>query len=404
MSPTASATPTPDAFTLRAPFRAVVPAEPPAVSAELAGIREKVGRGQRLTREDGLKLFEARDLTGLGALADWSAKKKHGTAIRYVCNGHINYSNFCTLSCAFCSFYRRKGKDKREGGYEMTLEQVFEQAAQIAATGSTELHIVGGLHPDFPFSYYTEMLKGIKQRQPKLGLKCFTAIEIYHLAGLAKLSPKETLAALKEAGLDSLPGGGAEILDDDLRNVICKGKETSAEWLDLHRTAHKLGLRSNATMLHGHYESPAQRVDHLLQLRALQDETNGFLAFIPLSYHPDNNSLKVEHGPTGFDELRVYAVSRLLLDNFPHVKSYWIMLGVPIAQLALVHGASDMDGTVMQEKIYHMAGATTPQALTVDDLHRLIREVGGEPVERDHLYRTITRGPNGPLDWKVEGA
>lgn len=381
-----------------------IPAEPPRVGEELRGIREKLAHGQRLSREDGLALFGVQDLLGLGALATWMARRKHGRNVYYVRNGHINYSNFCTLSCAFCSFYRRKAKDKRADGYEMPLDEVYHHAEKIAAGGATEVHVVGGLHPDFPFSYYTDMLKGIKQRQPKLGLKCFTAIEIYHLAGLAKLSPRETLQALQAAGLDSLPGGGAEILDDGLRNVICKGKETSAEWLDLHRTAHGLGLKSNATMLHGHYETVAQRVDHLLQLRGLQDETGGFLAFIPLSYHPDNNMLKVEHGPTALQELRAYAVSRLLLDNFPHVKSYWVMLGLGVAQLALDYGASDFDGTVIQEKIYHMAGAKTPQALTVDELHTLIREAGGEPVERDHLYRRIKRGPGGALDWAVEQA
>ena len=209
--------------------------------------------------------------------------------VYYVSNGHINYSNFCTLSCAFCSFYRRKGKDRREGGYEMALEEVVAEADKIAAGGATELHIVGGLHPDFPFDYYTGMLRAIREKHPRLGLKSFTAIEIYHLATLANLSPAETLAALKEAGLDTLPGGGAEVLDDGLRKKICAGKETSAEWLDLHRQAHRLGIPSNATLLYGHVESRAQRIDHLLQVRALQDETSGFLAFIPLSYHPENN-------------------------------------------------------------------------------------------------------------------
>ena len=381
---------------------AVVPLEPPPVGAELAPIRAKLAEGRRLSREDGLALYAAKDVLGLGALANWFSKRRHGKNIYYVNNGHINYSNYCTLSCAFCSFYRRKEKDKRSLGYEMSLEEIFTDAGKIAQRGGTEVHVVGGLHPDFPFSYYTEMLQGIKRRWPKLGLKCFTAIEIYHLAGLAKLSAQETLLALKEAGLDSLPGGGAEILDDALRDVICKGKETSAEWLDLHRTAHTLGLKSNATMLHGHYETAAHCVEHLIKLRELQDETGGFLAFIPLSYHPDNNMLKVEHGPSGFQELRTYAISRLMLDNFPHIKSYWIMLGLGVAQMALTFGASDMDGTVVQEKIYHMAGATTPQELSVADLHNLIREAGGEPVERDHLYRRVKRDSIGPEKWEVQ--
>ncbi len=376
--------------------------EPPEVRGALVGIREKLAAGERLSRSDGLTLHSHPDLLGLGRLAAWAARRKHGRAVYYVSNAHINYSNFCTLSCAFCSFYRRKGRDRRPGGYEMSLENVFQEAEAIAAGGATEVHIVGGLHPDFPFSYYLDMLKGIRKNWPQLGLKCFTAIEIYHLASLADLSPRETLAALKEAGLDSLPGGGAEILNDDLRKIICRGKETSAEWLDLHRTAHQLGLPSNATMLYGHYETAEQRVDHLLKLRELQDETNGFLAFIPLSYHPANNTLKVEQAPSGASELRTYALSRLMLDNFPHIKSYWVMLGIPIAQLAIAYGASDFDGTVKQEKIYHMAGASTPQALSVADLHQLIEEMGGRPVERDHLYRRIKRGTAGPCDWAVE--
>ena len=373
----------------------------PRVSDALAGIREKLAIGRRLSREDGLTLFQTRDIAGIGALAQWYANKLHGDNVFYVVNGHINYSNFCTLSCAFCSFYRRKEKDRRDGGYEMNLDEVFHHADKIAGGGATEIHVVGGLHPDFPFSYYTGMLKGIRQKHPHVGLKCFTAIEILHLSGLAKLSPRETLIALKEAGLDTLPGGGAEVLDDAVRNKICHGKETSAEWLDVHRHAHQIGIKSNATMLYGHVESFEHRVDHLLQLRTLQDETGGFLAFIPLSYHPDNNMLKIEHGPSGLDEIRTYAVSRLMLDNFPHVKAYWVMLSIPIAQITLAYGASDFDGTVLQEKIYHMAGAETPQALTVAELQRLIREAGRNPVERDHLYRPIVRGSAGVLDWKA---
>jgi aminodeoxyfutalosine synthase len=376
----------------------------PAVAPELLPIREKVLAGHRLSAADGLALLSTPHVMDVGALAQWAARNRHGRRVFYVVNGHINYSNFCTLSCAFCSFYRRKGRDRREGGYEMPLDEVFHHADAIANSGATEIHVVGGLHPDFPFSYYTEMLKGIRARHPRVGLKCFTAIEIYHLSTLAKLSPQETLLALKEAGLDSLPGGGAEVLDDPLRKKICAGKETSAEWLELHRQAHRAGIRSNATMLYGHLETLEHRVAHLIALRELQDETNGFLAFIPLSYHPENNVLKVEHGPSAVDELRTYAVSRLMLDNFPHVKAYWIMLSVPVAQIALAYGASDFDGTVLQEKIYHMAGATTPQALTVADLRRLITEAGGEPCERDHLYRRIERQEPSSLEWRVASA
>jgi len=375
--------------------------EPPAVNNELAAVRDKLMHGSRLNRNDGLAMYASSDLLGLGRLANWAARRRHGRRIYYVANGHINYSNYCTLSCAFCAFYRRKGRDRRPGGYELRLEQIFAEAEAIAKDGGTEVHIVGGLHPDFPFQYYLDMLRGIRERHPRLGLKCFTAVEVYHLANLARLSPSETLAALKKAGLETLPGGGAEILDDGLRQAICRGKETSEEWLDLHRTAHRMGIRSNASMLHGHLESAAQRVEHLLRLRALQDETQGFLAFVPLSYHPANNPLKVRRAPSAAAELRTFAVARLLLDNIPHIKAYWVMLGVPTAQLALTYGASDLDGTVKQEKIYHMAGAETPRALSAETLHGLIREAGGEPVERDHLYRPITRGPGGPEDWRV---
>ncbi len=376
-----------------------LPAVP--VSPELEPVKEKLLRGERLTRDDGLLLFRTPDVNGLGALAQWSARRRHGRRVYYVVNGHINYSNYCTLSCTFCSFFRRKGKDKRSGAYELSLDEVFAQADAIAASGATEIHCVGGLHPDFPFAYYIEMLRGIRRRHPKIGLKFFTAIEIYHIAGLAKLSVAETLAALKEAGLDTLPGGGAEILDDALREKICAGKESSAEWIDLHRAAHKLGIRSNATMLYGHLETAEHRVDHLLKLRALQDETNGFLAFVPLSYHPENNALKVEHAPSALDAVRTCAASRLLLDNIPHIKAYWISVTVPVAQICLAYGASDVDGTVLQEKIYHMAGSQAPQALTAGDLRRLVREAGGEPVERDHLYREVRRG-EAALEWTAQ--
>lgn len=379
-----------------------IPQDVPRVAPDLEPLAAKVVAGERLTAADGLRLFETSDILGLGALARYAAVGAHGARICYVVNGHINYSNYCTLACSFCSFYRRKGKDPRPGGYELSLGEVLERADAIAAGGATEIHCVGGLHPDFPFSYYLDMLHGIRARHPRIGLKCFTAVEVCHLSTLAKLPPRDTLLALQAAGLDTLPGGGAEILDDAVRRTLCPGKETSAEWLALHRTAHQVGIRSNATMLHGHIETPAQRVNHLLQLRALQDETGGFLAFVPLSYHPAHNVLNVEHGPSALDELRTIAASRLLLDNIPHVKAYWVTLTVPVAQIALAFGATDFDGTVLHEQVHHAAGAQTPQGLSVADLQRLIREAGGEPVERDHLYRRVMRGPAGPLDWRVE--
>ncbi|MCY3023564.1 MAG: aminofutalosine synthase MqnE [Planctomycetota bacterium] len=374
--------------------------EIPYVTRELEPIREKVLNGRRLSREDGLVLFQAQDVLGLGSLARWYARRRHGPCVYYVVNGHINYSNYCTLACAFCSFYRRKGKDPRPGGFELSVDEVLHQADEIARSGATEIHGVGALHPEFPFRYYVDLLRAIRQRHPRVGLKFFTAVEIYHIGKVGGLSPREALLALQEAGLDTLPGGGAEILDDGVRSVICAGKETSAEWLALHRTAHQLGIRSNATMLYGHIETLAQRVDHMLRLRELQDDTGGFLAFVPLSYHPVNNVLKVEHGPGAIDELRTHAIARLMLDNFAHVKAYWVTLTIPVAQIALAYGASDFDGTVLQEKVHHMAGARSPQALSVADLQRLICEAGGEPVERDHLYRRIRRG-GGALDWRV---
>lgn len=361
----------------------------PVVPDALLPVVRRLTGGERLTREDGLALYACPDVLAVGRLADAVARRMHGGKVYYVRNGHINYSNYCTLACAFCSFYRHKGRDSRPGGFEMSLEEVFAAAERIRATGATELHVVGGLHPDFPFTYYTDMLRGLRTRFPKLGLKCFTAVEVHHLAALAGRSPRETLAALKDAGLDALTGGGAEILDDAVRARICRGKETSAEWLALHREAHRLGIPSNATMLHGHYETPAHRVEHLLKLRELQDETGGFLAFVPLSYHPRGNALKLDRAPGALAELREFAVARLMLDNVPHVKAYWVTVGIGVAQLALRFGATDLDGTVLEERIHHMAGSQTPQGLTVAELERRIREAGCLPVERDHLYRCV---------------
>ncbi|MGD0091643.1 MAG: CofH family radical SAM protein [Planctomycetota bacterium] len=381
--------------------------EPPPVGPELARIRERLAGGLRLTREDGLCLFQAGDLLSLGALAQWYAQRKHGNRVCYVVNGHVNYTNYCILGCAFCSFYRppptssRKGRGNKNGGYALSIAEVVQRAAEIAASGTTEIHCVGGLHPDLPFSYYLEMLRELRRRHPRIGLKFFSASEVLHLGRLARMTPEETLLALREAGLDTLPGGGAEILDDGLRRVLCPGKESSAAWLGLHRTAHRLGIRSNATMLYGHIETPAQRVDHILQLRELQDQTGGFLAFVPLSYHPAHNALALEHGPSALDELRTHAAARLLLDNFPHIKAYWVTLTVPVAQVALAYGATDFDGTVLKEEVHHRAGALAPQSLTVQTLQRLIREAGCEPVERNHLYQRVLRDGNGPEDWRV---
>lgn len=347
----------------------------------------------RLNEIDGLFLLEKADMWSLADLAMIMRRRLNGERAYYVLNGHINYSNFCTLSCAFCSFYRTKGSAKNGDGYEMSLAQILEKADAIAAAGGTEIHMVGGLHPDFPFSYYTDFLQAIKAKHPQITMKCFTAVEIYHLAKISNQTPRETLVKLKAAGLEMLPGGGAEILVDEVRKKICKPKETSQEWLELHRTAHELGLPTNATMLFGHVETRADRITHLIKLRDLQDRTGGFLAFIPLSYLPENNLMKIDRGPSAIEELRTMAVSRLMLDNIQHIKAYWIMLGIGQAQMALHHGADDFDGTVMEEKIYHMAGATTPQYLPGDNLRRAISECGFKVIERDAFYKPVVRTP-----------
>ncbi|MGH7143301.1 MAG: aminofutalosine synthase MqnE [Planctomycetota bacterium] len=376
----------------------------PTTATELTGedrralerIQSKVATGIRLSAADGLFLLEKADIWSLAELAMQMRRRLNGERAFYLLNGHINYSNFCKLSCAFCSFYRTKGSAKNGDGYEMSLEQIMERADRIAAAGATEVHMVGGLHPDFPFSYYTDFLSAIRAKHPQLTRKCFTAVEIYHLAKIAKLTPRETLIRLKDAGLQMLPGGGAEILVDEVRKKICRPKETAQEWLDLHGMAHELGIPTNATMLFGHVESRADRITHLTRLRDQQDKTGGFLAFIPLSYLPENNLMKIDRGPSAIEELRTMAVSRLMLDNIQHVKAYWIMLGIGQAQMALHHGADDFDGTVMEEKIYHMAGATTPEYLPGENLRQAVEECGFDAIERDAFYKPVVRD-RGPV-------
>jgi aminodeoxyfutalosine synthase len=372
--------------------------------SELRDVYDKVVAGERVSDADALRLFEAKDLNALGAIADFVNQRKNGLRASYIVNRYVNYSNYCILSCQFCSFARKK---RDADGFELTTEQIVEKAREALKLGITELHIVGGLHPSLPFSYYTDMLKALSalsnevgssrcddrtaQRAvpTKLHLKCFTAIEILHLAWLAKKSVEQTLIELKAAGLDSLTGGGAEIFAPDVRRAIAKGKESAAEYLDVHRTWHKLGQRSTCTMLYGHVESLADRVDHLRQLRALQDETHGFTALIPLAYQPENNDIPVKNPPTGFDSLRTIAVSRIYLDNFPHVTAYWIGLGMKLAQVALSYGADDIHGTIIEEKIFHMAGATSPQLQTETDMIKAIREAGRTPVQRNTFYEPI---------------
>jgi aminodeoxyfutalosine synthase len=352
----------------------------------LGPISEKVAAGERLNGEEGCALFRSPDLLGVGALAQAVRERLHGRRAYYIYNQHINYSNICVNGCKFCAFGRRAGEP---GAYELSLEEICAKVAARLSEPITEIHIVGGCHPDLPFSYYLEMLQGIKRLRPEVHLQAFTAVEVAHLAGIAGLSVAETLMALRDAGLGSLPGGGAEIFSSRVREGLCPQKLSPEGWLEIAQTAHRLGLNTNATMLYGHVETVEERVEHLLRLRAAQDETGGFLAFIPLAFHPENTGLRDLKGPSALDDLKTLAVSRLLLDNFPHLKAFWVMLGPKLAQTSLCFGVDDVDGTVMEERITHMAGAKTPQGLTRSQLRALIREAGCEPVERDTLYRVV---------------
>lgn len=373
----------------------------PATDAALAGIAEKVRSGVRLEREDGLALYRTRDLFTLGALANEVRERLHGRRTYYNINRHINYSNFCVLRCKFCAFYRPynpKGAQVADG-YAYSIEQVVQRAAEAHDRGATEVHIVGGLHPTLPFSYYTDMCRAIKARCPKLHIKAFTAIEIVHFTRITKprLSIREVLTALREAGLDSLPGGGAEIFDDRVHAEAFKNKVGEEHWFDVHRVAHELGIPSNATMLYGHIEAVEERIEHMLKLRAHQDESlasrqAAFQCFVPLSFIPDGSEFGHLPGPTGLDDLRTLAVSRLMLDNIPHLKSFWIMHSPKLSQVALNWGVNDFDGTVVWYDITKREGhGTTQQELTVPQLHALIREAGGTPIERDTLYRSVVR-------------
>jgi len=354
--------------------------------SELRDLYDKVAAGERISEADALRLFESKDLNALGAIADLARQKKVGNHASYIINRYINYSNYCILSCQFCSFARKK---RDADGFEFTTEQIVQKVREALALGITELHIVGGLHPSLPFSYYTDMLKALRALDARLQLKCFTAIEILHLAWLAKKTVEQTLVELKAAGLDSLTGGGAEIFRKEVRSAIAKGKESAEEYLDVHRTWHRLGGRSTCTMLYGHVESLVDRVDHLRQLRALQDETHGFTGFVPLAYQPDDNNIPVEKPPTGFDSLRTIAVSRIYLDNFDHITAYWVGLGLKLAQVALSFGADDLHGTIIEEHIFHMAGATSPQLQTEAAMIKAIREAGCIPVQRNTFYEPI---------------
>jgi aminodeoxyfutalosine synthase len=354
----------------------------------LETIHEKVLARERLEFDDGVALYRASDILALGWLANHVRERMHGDKTYFNVNRHINPTNVCVAACRLCAFGRKKDSP---GAYTMALEEAFETAASGYSEAVTEFHIVGGLHPDLPFQYFLDLVSGLKERFPQVHLKAFTMVEVAYLAKRAKLSIAETLQQLKAAGVDSLPGGGAEIFADRIRHIICDHKIDGDQWLETARLAHNMGLRSNATMLYGHVENEEDRVDHLLRLRTLQDETNGFQTFIPLAFHPDNTPL--EHLPktTGMLDIKQIAVGRLLLDNFPHIKAYWQMLTPKIAQIALRFGADDLDGTVIEEKIYHDAGATTPQGMRRQELVRLIREAGRQPIERDTMYRPVVR-------------
>jgi aminodeoxyfutalosine synthase len=356
--------------------------------SRLEAIRAKVDLGQRLNVEDGLLLYRTPDLLGVGWIANTVRERLHGNVTFFNVNRHVNPTDVCVANCKLCAF----GKRTRDGkAYTMSLEQVWHKAGEGYSEAVTEFHIVGGLHPELNLDWYCEMLRGLKQRFPKVHIKAFTMVEIGYFSKRSKLTPREVLEKLRDAGMDSLPGGGAEIFHERVRRIICDHKLTGDEWIETARTAHQMGLHSNCTMLYGHIETEEDRVDHLVKLRALQDDTHGFQTFIPLSFHPDETAL--EHIPktTGFNDLREIAVSRLMLDNIPHIKSYWVMVTPQIAQIAQRFGADDIDGTLVEERIYHDAGATTPQHLRRKDLERLIREAGRDPQERDTLYRPVVR-------------
>ena len=360
----------------------------------LEPIHDKVLSEERLSFDGGKILYESPDLIGVGYLANIVRERKNGNTAYFNINQHIDYTNVCILHarCHFCAFAR---KDiETEGAWELSVDDFLAKAMHSIEQGCTEIHSVGGHHPNLPFDYYLRLLRTLKEQMPQVHLKFFTASEIHHLARISKLSIKDTLEALREAGLDSMPGGGAEIFAPETRDKICRGKISAEVWLDIHCQAHELGIPSNATMLYGHIETTEDRVDHLIRLRETQDKSGGFITFIPLAFHPDNTRLGHLPSTSGITDLRNIAVSRLMLDNFPHIRAYWIMVGLKMAQIGLNFGADDIHGTVTEEKITHMAGAKTPQVITADEIKRLICEAGRVPVERDTLYNEIIRKGN----------
>ncbi len=357
----------------------------------LADIADKVQHSKRLSAEDGMRLFESNDLLAVGYLADLVRRRKHRNRVFFVVNRHINHTNICVNRCRFCAF----GKDKGDASsYVLSLDEIEAKAREAWEMGITEVHVVGGLHPELSLDYYLEMMKRLREALPGVIIQALTAVEIDYLAELHALSLEEVLLTLRQAGLDSLPGGGAEVFADRVRQEVCPKKISGERWLEVHAIAHRLGIRTNATMLYGHVETIEERVDHLIRLREQQDRTGGFMTFIPLAFHPRHTDLErvVQARTTGFDDLKVLAVSRLMLDNFDHIKAFWIMIGPKLAQISLNFGVDDFDGTVVEEKITHAAGADTGQALTRRELIGLIRAAGRVPVERDTLYNVVREG------------
>jgi aminodeoxyfutalosine synthase len=359
----------------------------------LRPVGEKVSRGERLDAADALSLYASSDLLGIGLLADHANRRRNGDRVFFSANQHINPTNVCILrnTCVFCSFARMP---KEDGAYTRSLDEVFHEAEQASGMPTREFHIVGGLHPKLRLSYYTDMIRGLRERHPQVHIKALTAVEIAHLARIERCSIRDVLLALQSAGLTSLPGGGAEVFSTAVRATIAERKLTGEEWLAVHREAHALGIPSNCTMLYGHVETAADRIEHLSALRALQDETGGFLTYIPLAYHPDHNALGEELGrvgtaTTGYEDLKAIAVGRLFLDNIPHVKTHWPMVTPFLSQIALSFGCDDVEGTVVYERIYHEAGAHTDMHLPYLDIVRLIRGAGRRPVERDSLYQAV---------------
>ncbi len=355
----------------------------------LASIREKVEAGQRLSLDEGQFLYRPDvPLPEVGELANQVRERKNGNAAYYNINTHLNPTNVCVYRCVFCAFRSDLRSPK---GYLMSDEEILARGAEAMNCGATEMHIVGGLHHQMKYEWYLNLIRILHEAYPRLHLKAWTGVELDWFSRMTGRDIRSILAEMKDAGLGSLPGGGAEIFHPEVRDRICEHKADAGRWIDIHRTAHQLGLRTNATMLYGHLENAFHRVDHLVRLRELQDETGGFQTFIPLAFHPDNTGLSHIKKASGIDDLRTMAVARLMLDNFDHIKAYWIMLGIGTAQTALAYGADDLDGTVRHELIYHDAGATTPEVLSVEDIRRLITEAGREPIERDTLYHRVVR-------------